>query len=50
MRKLDQVSPALQSSLAHYHIAWLRLQGQALRTSSEQLAGTILNERLTPSV
>jgi hypothetical protein len=47
MRKLDQFSPALQSSLTHYQIAWLRLQGQALKISSEQLTGTILNEWLS---
>ena len=47
MRKLDQVSPALQSSLTLYQLAWLRLQGQALRISSEQLTGTILNEWLS---
>jgi hypothetical protein len=45
MPKLDQVSPALQSSLTHYHIA--RLQGQALKICSEQLTGTILNEWLS---
>jgi hypothetical protein len=47
MRKLDQVSPALQSSLTQYQIAGLRLQGRALRISSEQLTGTILNEWLS---
>jgi hypothetical protein len=47
MRKLDQVSPALQSSLTRYQIAWIRLQGRALKISSEQLTGTILNEWLS---
>ena len=47
MRKLDQLSPALQSSLTDYQIAWVMLQRQALNISDEQLTGTILNEWLS---
>jgi hypothetical protein len=47
MRKLDQVPPALQSSLTDFQIAWLRIQAQALKIPCEQLTGTILNEWLS---
>jgi hypothetical protein len=47
MRKLDQLPPALQSSLTDFQIAWLGIQAQAMNISYEQLTGTILNEWLS---
>ena len=47
MRKLDQIPPALKSSLTHFQIAWVRLQARAMNVSYERLTGTILNEWLS---
>jgi hypothetical protein len=47
MRKLDQIPPALKSSLTDFQIAWVRLQARAMNVSYERLTGTILNEWLS---
>jgi hypothetical protein len=47
MRKLDQIPPALRSSLTDFQIVWLGIQAQAMNISYKQLTGTILNEWLS---
>jgi hypothetical protein len=47
MRKPDQVPGALQLSLTHQQMTWLRVQAQAMNISDEALSGRILNEWLS---
>jgi hypothetical protein len=47
MRKPDHVSPALQSSLTDFQVAWLGTQAQAMNITCERLAATISNEWLS---
>ena len=47
MRKLDDLPPALQSTLTDFQITWLRIQAQAMNISCERLTSTILNEWLS---
>ncbi|HZC34201.1 MAG TPA: hypothetical protein VE242_01240 [Chthoniobacterales bacterium] len=47
MSKFNRLPAALQSSLTHFQIAWLRTQVQAMNISYEELSKRILNEWLS---
>jgi hypothetical protein len=47
MSKSDRLPAALQSSLTHFQIAWLRTQAQAMNISSEELSKRIITEWLS---